>query len=115
MFFSLTSKFSLLTSGCWLFSNLLEPFHMCTNVNDTMWRTVFGLAAALCLVACGEVPSQPPPTSAPSAESIPSTVDGSVPALTPDERLAAEKFYHRKTVSIIVGSGAGGGFDTTAR
>jgi tripartite-type tricarboxylate transporter receptor subunit TctC len=38
-----------------------------------------------------------------------------VPALTAEERLAAEKFYHRKTVSIIVGSGAGGGFDTTAR
>jgi tripartite-type tricarboxylate transporter receptor subunit TctC len=35
--------------------------------------------------------------------------------LASDERLAVEQFYQRKTVSIIVGSGAGGGFDTTAR
>ena len=80
-----------------------------------MWRTVFGLAAALGLVACGEAPSQPPPTSAPSAESISNASEGSVPALTAEQRQAAEKFYRRKTVSIIVGSGAGGGFDTTAR
>ena len=34
---------------------------------------------------------------------------------TTDELAAAAAFYGRKTVSIIVGSGAGGGFDTTAR
>jgi hypothetical protein len=35
--------------------------------------------------------------------------------LTADELEAAEAFYRRHTISIIVGSGAGGGFDTTAR
>ena len=38
-----------------------------------------------------------------------------VPALTSGEIEAAAAFYRRRTVSIIVGSGAGGGFDTTAR
>lgn len=36
-------------------------------------------------------------------------------ALTDAQLQAAEQFYSRKTVSIVVGSGAGGGFDTTAR
>src|SRR5262245_62190284 len=45
------------------------------------------LAAAVCLSACGRT-------------------------LSPEE---AGQFYRGKTVSIIVGSGAGGGFDTTAR
>ncbi len=87
------------------------------HVNDKMWRTVLGLAAALSLVACGEAPPPPPPATVPSAESIPTTsqIDASAPALTAEQRQAAEAFYRRKTVSIIVGSGAGGGFDTTAR
>lgn len=51
-------------------------------------RAVLGLSAALFLVACGRSPS---PGEAPDA------------------------FYSGKTVSITVGSGAGGGFDTTAR
>ena len=38
-----------------------------------------------------------------------------VPTLTTDELAASAAFFSRKTVSIIVGSGAGGGFDTTAR
>ena len=37
------------------------------------------------------------------------------PTLSADERQAAAAFYGSKTVSIVVGSGAGGGFDTTAR
>ena len=36
-------------------------------------------------------------------------------AIAGDELTAAAAFYSRRTVSIIVGSGAGGGFDTTAR
>lgn len=49
----------------------------------------------------------PTPTSQPVAVGL--------PTLTAEQRQAAEKFYSRKTVSIVVGSGAGGGFDTTAR
>src|SRR5688572_28417573 len=68
-------------------------------------------------MACGEAPSPAPPTSVPPAESTPATPQTAVAAstLTAEERQAAETFYRRKTVSIIVGSGAGGGFDTTAR
>ena len=80
------------------------------------WRTVLGLTAALCLAACGEPPSQTPPTAAPNAEpTAAASQTVSVSTLTGEQRQAAEKFYRRKTVSIIVGSGAGGGFDTTAR
>jgi tripartite-type tricarboxylate transporter receptor subunit TctC len=56
------------------------------------WRAFLGLAAALCLAACGQ--SDSPATAGQST---------------------AGDFYRGKTVSIIVGSGAGGGFDTTAR
>jgi hypothetical protein len=38
-----------------------------------------------------------------------------VPELAPEQRQQAEAFYRGQTVRIIVGSGAGGGFDTTAR
>jgi tripartite-type tricarboxylate transporter receptor subunit TctC len=54
------------------------------------WRVLPAFLAALCLTACGR-------TESPTA--------GQPPA----------DFYRGKTVSIIVGSGAGGGFDTTAR
>ena len=54
-----------------------------------MSRCLLGLSAALLLASCGS--SSPP------------------------DRTAAAAFYSRKTLSIIVGSGAGGGFDTTAR
>jgi tripartite-type tricarboxylate transporter receptor subunit TctC len=40
---------------------------------------------------------------------------GDVLTLTGDEVAIAAAFYRRNTVSIVVGSGAGGGFDTTAR
>lgn len=82
-------------------------------MNYKTWRTVLGLLAMLCMVACGETP----PAAAPKSGSAPaaSRTAVSAPALTAEERQAAEKFYRRKTVSIIVGSGAGGGFDTTAR
>jgi tripartite-type tricarboxylate transporter receptor subunit TctC len=42
-------------------------------------------------------------------------MSGDVPTLTTDELFVAAAFYSRKTVSIIVGSGVGGGFDATAR
>src|SRR5437773_2582825 len=45
---------------------------------------------AVCLAACGQTSSG-------------------------NQGSAAEQFYRSKTVTIIVGSGAGGGFDTTAR
>lgn len=57
-------------------------------------RTILGVSAALCLAACGQSPS------------------GDATAGSP---LPAGEFYRGNTVSIVVGSGAGGGFDTTAR
>ena len=79
-------------------------------------RTLLALPLVLWLVACRESPSagQPAASStgtAPSAAAAPSAGD----TLTSEQRQAAEAFYRRKTVSIVVGSGAGGGFDTTAR
>ncbi len=80
------------------------------------WHSVPGLSVALLLAACGS-PSpvyQATTTSNPElARSVAPADD--VPTLTPDELAGAAAFYSRKTVSIIVGSGAGGGFDTTAR
>jgi tripartite-type tricarboxylate transporter receptor subunit TctC len=61
-------------------------------------RCLFGLSIGLLLAACGCSPS------ANQANAIPS-----------DEIAAAAAAYRGKTVSIVVGSGAGGGFDTTAR
>jgi tripartite-type tricarboxylate transporter receptor subunit TctC len=55
-------------------------------------RALCGALAAVAVAACGQ-----PSSTAPQGQS------------------AASDFYRGKTVSIIVGSGAGGGFDTTAR
>lgn len=55
-------------------------------------RVLFAVIAAVLLVACGQSESTTPAGQSPAAD-----------------------FYRGKTVSIIVGSGAGGGFDTTAR
>jgi hypothetical protein len=78
---------------------------------------VCGLSAALCLAACGPSPSGDQPAAVSNANPGPAfeTVGDDVQTLTADERENAEAFYRRNTVSIIVGSGAGGGFDTTAR
>ena len=88
-------------------------------------RLAPGLTAAILLGGCSPTPSAPQAsaattvtteTSAPplaSATPPPSTVE--IPTLTVEEESRAEAFYRRKTVSIVVGSGAGGGFDTTAR
>jgi tripartite-type tricarboxylate transporter receptor subunit TctC len=55
-------------------------------------RALCGVLAAVALTACGQ-----PSSTVPRGQS------------------AATDFYRGKTVSIVVGSGAGGGFDTTAR
>jgi tripartite-type tricarboxylate transporter receptor subunit TctC len=60
-------------------------------------RRLLGLSVALLLAACGSSPLE------------------DQAATSNDDLAAATAFYRRKTVSIIVGSGAGGGFDTTAR
>lgn len=76
-----------------------------------------GLSAALLLAACGSSSSGDQATAISNAEmaraAAPTRDD--VPTLTDDEVEAVAAFYGRNTVSIIVGSGAGGGFDTTAR
>src|SRR5687768_16382821 len=51
---------------------------------------IVGWTAALCVAACSQTSSGEPPA-------------------------AAEQFYSGRTLTIVVGSGAGGGFDTTAR
>jgi tripartite-type tricarboxylate transporter receptor subunit TctC len=79
---------------------------------------LLGLAVAPLLAACGSSsPSEhatPIPNREPGARAVAPAGDD-VPTLTPGELAAATAFYSRKTVSIVVGSGAGGGFDTTAR
>ncbi len=76
-----------------------------------------GLSAALLLAACGS--SSPEDQAATISNAEPARaaapIRDDVPTLTADETAAAAAFYGRNTVSIIVGSGAGGGFDTTAR
>jgi tripartite-type tricarboxylate transporter receptor subunit TctC len=79
-------------------------------------RCLPGLSVALLLAACGSSPPENQATTIPNTElarAVAST--GNDTALTTDELAAAAAFYSRKTVSIIVGSGVGGGFDTTAR
>ena len=68
-----------------------------------IWRLLLGTWALL-LVADG-----------PSAAAKDAAATGAVPTLTAEQRQAALAFYRGKTVRIVVGSGAGGGFDTTAR
>ena len=84
---------------------------------SALWRPAWVLSATLLIVSCGSAPggdySNPTGDPEPVFELAP-VADG-VLTPTPEEREAAEAFYRRKTVSIIVGSGAGGGFDTTAR
>lgn len=83
-------------------------------------RLVPGLAslsAALLLAACGSASPGDEATaiSNPELARAAAPIGDDVPTLTAEEVAAAAAFYGRNTVSIIVGSGAGGGFDTTAR
>jgi tripartite-type tricarboxylate transporter receptor subunit TctC len=76
-----------------------------------------GLPVALLLAACGSSSPGDQATTIPNAELARAVapIGDDAPTLTTDEIAAAAAFYSRKTVSIIVGSGVGGGFDTTAR
>jgi tripartite-type tricarboxylate transporter receptor subunit TctC len=80
-------------------------------------RCLTGVSIALLLAACGSATSDGQTTTTRNPEPLraaPTPADA-VPTLTTGEIAAAAAFYGRETVSIIVGSGAGGGFDTTAR
>jgi tripartite-type tricarboxylate transporter receptor subunit TctC len=78
-------------------------------------RCLLSLSVALLLGACGSSSPEEKATTTPNAELARAVapIGDEVPTL--DELAAGAAFYSRKTVSIIVGSGAGGGFDTTAR
>ena len=80
-------------------------------------RGLVGLSAAVLLAACGSSSPGDRATTISNADLAGAVrpIADDVPALTADEVAAAAAFYGRTTVSIIVGSGAGGGFDTTAR
>jgi tripartite-type tricarboxylate transporter receptor subunit TctC len=69
------------------------------------------MSAALWLAGCGQFSSSGPAPGSTDAAS--EALDLSM--LTAEQRQSVEAFYRNKTVRIIVGSGAGGGFDTTAR
>jgi len=78
---------------------------------------LIAMAAALLSAAC-ESPSPGNQASAsPTSESMPAAAPegDDAPPLTPDELASIAAFYAPRTVSLVVGSGAGGGFDTTAR
>ena len=79
-------------------------------------RGLVALSAAVLLAACGSSPGDRATTisNAELARTV-APVGDDASALTADEVAAAAAFYGRTTVSIVVGSGAGGGFDATAR
>jgi tripartite-type tricarboxylate transporter receptor subunit TctC len=66
---------------------------------------VFALTLGLIAVACGGA-GTPPPTA---------TTGGVAATATADPNAAVAAFYSGKTIRVIVGLEAGGGFDTTAR
>jgi tripartite-type tricarboxylate transporter receptor subunit TctC len=77
------------------------------------WCSVLYLSAAVLAGGCGQSSTEGAAGAAASAGSESTPVVGDT--ITPEERQAVEAFYRSKTVRIVVGSGAGGGFDTTAR
>ena len=85
-------------------------------MTSTVPRRLLSLSGALLLAACGSSSPEDHVTIS-NARLAPAgaPVEHDAPTLTADELAAAAPFYSRKTVSIIVGSGAGGGFDATAR
>jgi len=81
---------------------------------------MFGLAsllAAWLLAACGSATSGDQAAELSKGEPTQDVapIENDEPALAAGEVAAAAEFYGRNVVSIIVGSGPGGGFDTTAR
>ena len=97
-------------------SHRLGPARAGRLVLGLVGRSV-ALSAALLLAACGSSSSGDRSTalSNPELARAAAPIEDDVSTLTADEVAAAAAFYGRNTVSIIVGSGAGGGFDTTAR
>jgi tripartite-type tricarboxylate transporter receptor subunit TctC len=88
-----------------------------TRANLTL-SLVF-VASVWLLAACGQPSSREASSSSPPAPvGLPPpapTLNIPLPAIPDEELRAAEAFYRGKVVRIMVGSGAGGGFDTTAR
>jgi tripartite-type tricarboxylate transporter receptor subunit TctC len=80
-------------------------------------RYLLNLSVALLLAACGSAPAEDQGSTIPNAglARAAAPIGGDVPTLTTGDVAIAAAFYRRNTVSIVVGSGAGGGFDTTAR
>jgi tripartite-type tricarboxylate transporter receptor subunit TctC len=80
-------------------------------------RSLLNLSVAFLLAACGSAPAEDQGTMLPNAglARAAAPIGGDVPTLTTGDVAIAAAFYRRNTVSIVVGSGAGGGFDTTAR
>lgn len=93
---------------------------------SSSWSTVVALSATLLVSGCGSS-SPPESSSAPAAgapaaaapaastEPLPPPPAVDIPPVTEAQKQAAEAFFTGKTIRILVGSGAGGGFDTTAR
>ena len=89
------------------------------------WRVAPGVSAALVVVACGGAPVSDRTDTSPAgpATAVRGTPTANpkphraipIPALTPEQQQAAEAYFKNQTIRIIVGSGAGGGFDMTAR
>jgi tripartite-type tricarboxylate transporter receptor subunit TctC len=80
------------------------------------WSVLLGLSVWLSAAGCGGGSSNGGATDPGGASSAAARPAPSADAsLTADQLASAEEFYRTKTVSIVVGSGAGGGFDTTAR
>ena len=78
-------------------------------------RCLPSLTVALLLAGCGFSSPEDHATTLPNAGSARAAGPAGDPTLTTDDLAVAAAFYRRNTVSIVVGSGAGGGFDTTAR
>jgi tripartite-type tricarboxylate transporter receptor subunit TctC len=70
--------------------------------------------AMLQLAACGRGGDAPGATGDRTPDVVPRTASPAGPA-TAEQIKAAADFYKGRTIRIIVGSGAGGGFDLTAR
>ena len=80
-------------------------------------RCLLSFSVALLLADCGSSSTRDEATTIPNVEPARAVaqIGDDAPTLTTGELAAAATFYSQRIVSIVVGSGAGGGFDTTAR
>jgi tripartite-type tricarboxylate transporter receptor subunit TctC len=80
-------------------------------------RYLAGVSIGLLLATCGCSSAANEGNTAPNNQMTQTTMPtgDDVPAPTAGELAAAAATFRGKTISIVVGSGAGGGFDTTAR